>query len=97
DLVKKLGEGVYRSTKPFPVHADWKALLRIHRGAELLGSPIYLPNDPAISVKGAPAKREMTRPIGSDHHILQREAKNTSGWLPIAAYLGVLTIALALC
>src|SRR4051795_6263043 len=64
DRLQKLGEGVYRSTKPFPVHADWKALLRIHRGDELLGSPIYLPNDPAIPVKGAPAKPAMTRPIG---------------------------------
>jgi hypothetical protein len=39
----------------------------------------------------------VTRPIGSDHHILQREAKSRAGWLPIFAYLAVLSIALALC
>src|SRR3954464_1556148 len=90
DRLHKVGEGLYRSNKPFPVNGDWKALLRIHRSDQLLGAPIYLPNDPAIPAKGVPAKSLMTRPIGSDHHILQREAKSTSGILPILAYMGVL-------
>jgi hypothetical protein len=97
DRLHKVSEGVYRSTKPFPVNGDWKALLRIHRSNQLLGTAIYLPNDPAIPAKGVPAKAQMTRPIGSDHHILQREAKSKSGWLPIFAYLAVLAIALGLC
>jgi hypothetical protein len=79
------------------VHGKWKSLLRIHYGNRLLGAPIYLPNDPAIPAKGVPAKAQMTRPIGSDHHILQREAKARAGWLPIFAYLAVLSIALGLC
>jgi hypothetical protein len=97
DRLHKVGEGVYRSTKPFPVHGKWKALLRIHRTDQLLGTPIYLPNDPAIPAKGVAALTHVTRPIGSDHHILQREAKSKSGWLPIFAYLAVLSIALGLC
>jgi hypothetical protein len=97
DRLHKVGEGVYRSNKPFPVNGDWKALLRIHRGDQLLGVPIYLPNDPAIPAKGVPASSQMTRPIESDHHILQRESKSKSGFLPILAYLGVLAIALGLC
>jgi hypothetical protein len=97
DRLHKVSEGVFTSNKPLPVHAKWKALLRIHRGNQLLGTPVYLPNDPAIPAKGVAAKDQMTRPIGSDHHILQREAKSTSGWLPIFAYLAVLVIALGLC
>jgi hypothetical protein len=97
DRLHEVSEGVYRSTKSFPVHGKWKALLRIHRGDQLLGTPIYLPNDPAIPAKAVPANAQMTRPIGSDHHILQREAKSKSGLLPILAYLGVLAIALGLC
>jgi hypothetical protein len=95
--LKKLSEGVYQTTKPIPVNGDWKALLRIHKGNAILGTPIYLPNDPAIPAKEVPAKVNMTRPIGSDHKILQREAKNASGILPLFAYLGVLAIALGLC
>jgi hypothetical protein len=95
--LKKLGEGVYETTKPIPVNGDWKALLRVHKGDAILGAPIYLPNDPAIPAKGVPAKAEFTRPLTSDHKILQREAKDSSGILPILAYMGVLSIALSLC
>jgi len=95
--LKKLSEGVYETTKPIPANGDWKALLRVHKGDAILGAPIYLPNDPAIPAKGVPAKTDMTRPLTSDHKILQREAKSASGILPIIAYLGVLAIALALC
>ncbi len=97
DRLHKVSQGVYRSNKAFPVNGDWKALLRIHRANQLLGTAIYLPNDPAIPAKGVAAQAHMTRPIGSDHHILQREAKTTSGWLPLFAYLAVLAIALGLC
>jgi hypothetical protein len=95
--LKKLGEGVYETTEPIPVNGDWKALLRIHKGDAILGAPIYLPDDPAIPAKGVPAKAEFTRPLTSDHKILQRESKSASGILPLFAYLGVLAIALGLC
>src|SRR3954462_4496744 len=95
--LKKLSEGVYETNKPIPVNGDWKALLRIHEGDALLGAPIYLPNDPAIPAKGVPAKAQFTRPLTSDHKILQRESKSAWGILPLLAYFGVLAIALALC
>ena len=92
-----MGPGSYATTEPIPVYGDWKSLVRLQRGDQILGTPIYLPNDPAIPVKGVPAKSHFTRPLGSDHKILQREAKNASGLLPILAYSGVLLIALGLC
>jgi hypothetical protein len=95
--LKKTGEGVYETTEPIPVNGDWKTMLRVHRANQLLATPIFLPNDPAIPAKEVPAKAEFTRPLGSDHKILQREAKSASGVLPKLAYLGVLAIALALC
>ena len=95
--LKKLSEGVYETTKPIPVNGNWKALLRVHTGTKILGAPIYLPNDPAIPAKEVPARLDMTRPLTSDHKILQREAKSASGILPKFAYGAVLAIALALC
>jgi hypothetical protein len=97
DRLAQVGKGVYQTTKPIPVNGDWKALLRLHTGNSLLGTPIYLPNDPAIPAKGVPARQQMTRPVISDHKILQREAKSVSGPLPKLAYGAVLAIALALC
>jgi hypothetical protein len=95
--LKELGKGVYETTKPIPVNGDWKALLRVHKGDAILGAPIYLPADPAIPAKGVPAKAEFTRPLTSDHKILQRESKSASGILPLFAYGAVLFVALALC
>jgi len=95
--LKKLSEGVYETTKPIPVNGNWKALLRVHTGTKILGAPIFLPNDPAIPAKEVPARLDMTRPLTSDHKILQREAKSASGVLPKFAYGAVLAITLALC
>jgi hypothetical protein len=97
DRLKQERRGVYDTTKPIPVNGDWKALLRLHRGNLLLGTPIYLPNDPAIPAKEVPARADMTRPLVSDHKILQRESKSASGMLPKFAYGAVLAVALALC
>jgi hypothetical protein len=97
DRLKKVGPGVYQTTKPIPVNGDWKAMLRIHRSNQLLATPIFLPDDPAIPAKAVPATADFTRPLTSDHKILQREAKSVSGVLPKFAYLAVLAIALALC
>jgi hypothetical protein len=95
--LKEVGEGVYETTTPIPVNGDWKSLLRVHKGNSILGAPIFLPADPAIPAKAVPAKAQFTRPLTSDKSILQREAKSTSGILPILAYMGVLGIALGLC
>jgi hypothetical protein len=79
------------------VNGDWKALLRLHRGNEIIGVPVFLPEDPAIPAKGVPASKQFARGFTADHKILQRESKGASGILPVLAYLGVLAIALSLC
>lgn len=96
DRLQRVGEGVYRTTKPIPVHGKWKAMIRLHRGHSLEGVPIYLPSDPAIPAAEVPAARSFTRAFVTDKKLLQREAKSTSPWLAAFAYLTVLACALAL-
>jgi hypothetical protein len=89
------GGGVYRTSEPIPVHGDWKATLRLHRGREILGLPLYMPEDTAIPAPKVAAKRSFTRPFVSDHQLLQRERKQgVPGWLTTVAPLCVLAIAL---
>ncbi len=40
--------GEFRSDQAIPVDGLWKSLLRLHRGAEMMAAPIYLPADPEI-------------------------------------------------
>src|SRR3954469_2967479 len=35
DHLKRVGDGVYRTTEPIPVHWNWKSLIRLHHGNSL--------------------------------------------------------------
>ena len=89
------GNGVYRTTEPIPVHGDWKASIRLQRGRELLGLPIYMPEDTAIPAAGVPANQSFTRPFVDDQPASPARAKQgVPGWLTTVAPLGVLALAL---
>jgi hypothetical protein len=93
--LERVSPGVYRTTQPLPLTGDWKTMIRLHSGNALTALPIYLPADPAIPVKGIPARASMERPFGPEQKLLQRERKTAAGWLWGAAYGTVLAIALA--
>jgi hypothetical protein len=96
DRLQKVGPGEYRSTKPIPVHGDWKTLLRLHDGTTLAAAPIFLPRDTAIPAPEIKALPAFTRPFENEVKFLQRERKSdVPGWLFAAASLVVLAIALA--
>jgi hypothetical protein len=96
DRLTRVRDGVYRSNEPVPVYGDWKALVRLHRGRSIDGVPIYMPNDPAIPAKGVPARASFARPFIRDQQILQREAKQGTGSLPLLGYAIVLAITLSI-
>jgi hypothetical protein len=96
DRLKRVGEGHYLTTKPIPVHDDWKALIRLHVGNSLTAVPLYLPEDRAIPAKGVPARAHFERTFVADHKILQREQKSAAPALTAIAYGLVLVIALSL-
>ena len=48
ERLRRVGDGVYATTQPVPVHGNWKALVRLHRGSSLTAAPIFLPRDAAI-------------------------------------------------
>jgi hypothetical protein len=95
--LEKIGPGAYRSTQPIPLYGNWKSTLRLQRGREVLGLPIYMAEDKAIPVKEIPARPSFTRPFQLDKKSLQREQKKgVSPFLTTAAYLIVLGIGLGL-
>src|SRR5262249_12498094 len=96
DTLDEVGPGLYRITRPIHVDGTWKTTLRLHKGRELAGLPIFLPADPAIPVPEVPVQSG-TRTFVLDHKNLQREQKpDVPGYLTMIAYLAVGLISLAL-
>jgi hypothetical protein len=97
DRLERVGEGVYRTTEPIPVHGNWKSMIRLQRGNAVDAVPIFLPADSAIPAPEVPATARFTRDFAPDSEILQREQKGgVSGALTGVAYAIVAAIALAL-
>ena len=97
DTLDQIGPGRYRITQPIHVDATLKSTLRLHKGRELAGLPIFMPADSAIPVSEIPVASHMTRTFELDHQLLQREQKKgVASWLTLVAYLGVGGISLCL-
>ena len=95
--MKKVGPGVWVTTKPIPVYGTWKSTLRLHEGRAVQGLGVFLPADKAIPVKEVPAKPSFTRSFQRDKKLLQREQKgDVQGFVKVFAYLTVLLIGLGL-
>jgi hypothetical protein len=97
DHLEKSEQGVYRTTKPIPVHGNWKTTLRLHVDGAVASIPFFMPADSAIPAPEIPAKPQFTRPFVLDQDNLLREVKDdVPGWLRTVAYLVVLLIAIGL-
>jgi hypothetical protein len=81
--LERTGPGEYRSAS-FPIHGEWKALIRMHTGPAITAVPLYLPADPVIGAEEVPATKTFTRAFVPDKEILLREAKDTPQWMSAA-------------
>jgi hypothetical protein len=89
--LEETGPGTYRTAEPIPVNGDWKAMVRLHKGSEIIAVPIYMPGDSAIPAREVPAKPHFVRAFQVDHEVLRREERGAASWLTGAAY-GVLAV-----
>ncbi len=96
ERLKRVSEGVYRTTAPVPVYGDWKTTLRVQRDREVIAIPIFMPRDTAIPAPEIPAKPQFTRTFIDDKKLLQREKKDdVPGWLWGGANVAVLALYVA--
>lgn len=93
DMVER-APGTYVSEVPVPVSGDWKTLVRLHRGAELMAVPVWLPADPEIGAPEIPAVDRDVAFEGEERYLL-REQHPGPGWLAPAIYALFGAIALA--
>ncbi|HSO97385.1 MAG TPA: hypothetical protein VLP43_00400 [Solirubrobacteraceae bacterium] len=99
-ILRRIAPGVYRTTQPLPIAGSWKSLIRIGQGRMRADVPVYMPADPAIPAALIPAGRTVTRPLVTDHLLMQRERKRgVAGWLwgtATATVLAIIAVLLAI-
>jgi hypothetical protein len=71
---EQVGPGHFRSKGPVPIGGNAKALVRLHRGAEMSAVPIRFPADPEIGAEAIPAVDRVAK-FERDSKLLMREAK----------------------
>jgi hypothetical protein len=100
DRLRRTGPGTWETTQPMPVHDSWKTTLRLQRGSDVLGLPVYMPEDAAIPAKEVPASATFTRSFVLDKKLLQREQKSgvpSYLWTLAYAVVGLLAALAIVC
>jgi hypothetical protein len=92
--MEEIGPGRYTSEEPLFLGGRGKALLRLHRGAEMMAVAIRLPADPEYDLREVPAQDRTTEFVGEQRY-LQREADEADGWLARGVYALVAVLASA--
>ena len=68
DRLRRVGDGVFRSTEPIPLHGSWKVGLRLQRGRERGSVPVRLPADDALPDSAAKLPGSFTS-AGADERL----------------------------
>jgi hypothetical protein len=90
----EVSPGRFVAEDAMPIVGRWKTVLRLHRGAELLSAPVYLPADPEIDAEEVPAQSR-TIELGDETSVLMREAIDGPATTGIVAYTIIALVAAA--
>ena len=87
----EVGPGRYRSEKAVPVTGDWKTVVSLQRGSEVMATPVYLPADPSIGAEAVPLVPERVGPFVRNTTLLLREQHPGPAGPAVAVWLGFAT------
>ncbi|MDQ3643860.1 MAG: hypothetical protein M3450_20915, partial [Actinomycetota bacterium] len=90
--LREVRPGLYEASRTVPVGRQWKTLVALYRGTEVMAAPVSLPADPQIGASQVPAatSREVAfRSIGA---VLLREAHDGPRWTAILVYAALAAV-----
>ena len=92
--MEPVGDGLWRSSQPLPLHGEWKTALRLHKGRAMIALPLYLPRDSGVPTPGVSSPERFSAVLVPDIEVVQTERRDyVPGWLWTPAAL----LMLALC
>jgi hypothetical protein len=83
--MEEVGPGEYEAGEPLPVTGRWKAILRLHRGGEMMAAPVRFPADEEIGEGEIPAEDRVIE-LGGERRYLLRETTGSGGLLSDAVH-----------
>ena len=83
--MEEVEPGRYRADAPVKASGRAKALVRLHRGGELMAAPVFLPDDPEIGEPEIPAEDRVIEMTGETDFLL-REAEPGDPWFSYVIY-----------
>ena len=92
--MEEVAPGRYVTEEPVPIEGAWKTMVRLHRGAEMMSVPVWLPADPEIGEPEIPAV-DRTVPFADETALLMRESRSGPAGFAVGvlALLGVVAAA----
>ncbi|HYI46293.1 MAG TPA: hypothetical protein VE174_12620 [Actinomycetota bacterium] len=86
-------DGGYETATSVPIGGEWKTLVRMAKGSQVVATPIYLPADPEVGAHGFAPRPNMSATLELDSKLLLREAKGGPTWAIFAGYGTVISVA----
>jgi hypothetical protein len=90
--LEAMGQG-YRTTRRVPIGGSWKTLLRLAKGSQIVGTPLYLPADPEIGAQSFEPRPAFSAKLQLDSKLLLREARGGPTWALVVGYGTVIAVA----
>ena len=91
--LNEVGPGRYVSSRPLPVTGDWKTMVGLQRGSEVMAVPVYLPADPEINAPAIAALPQRHAAFVRNTALLLREQHAGPTWPAVAGYSGLAIMA----
>jgi hypothetical protein len=91
--LNEVGPGRYVADRPAPVSGDWKTMVGLQRGNEVMAAPVYLPADPEIDAPEIPALPQRQAAFVRNTTLLLREQHPGPVWPGVLGYGGLATMA----
>ena len=82
----EVSPGIFRAERTVPVGEEWKTLVALYRGNQVMAVPIRLPADPGVEAPEVPARPNRQAPFGAIGAVLLRETHAGPRWTAILVY-----------
>jgi hypothetical protein len=89
ERLEEVSPGQWETAEALPLTGDWKTMVSLMRGSQVMAAPVYMPADPEIGASAVPALPQREVVFERNTSVLLREAKDGSPTAAILAYAGV--------